>query len=61
MAEFALFGMEMVLLFLIAGKMSRGNLIAVLFIDLISAVTDETIQVFSRRGSFWMSGLILQV
>ena len=49
--EFALLGMEMVLLLFVARKMSWGNLTTVLFIGLISAVTDETIQVFSQRGS----------
>ncbi len=50
-SEFALLGMEMVLLLYLTGKMRRQNLAAVLFIGLASAVMDETIQIFSQRGS----------
>lgn len=49
--EFALLGFEMALLLYLTWKMRRQNLVAVLFIGLVSAVTDETIQIFSQRGS----------
>jgi VanZ family protein len=51
MIEFALLGIEMALLLYITEKMCKRNLVYVLFIGLASAVMDETIQVFSRRGS----------
>lgn len=63
-AEFALLGLEMALLLLFTGKMCKRNIITILFIGLASAVTDETIQVFTQRGSqvidIWIdfSGLI---
>lgn len=47
--EFALLGLEMVLL--LFRKMYRQNLVAVLFFGLASSVMDETIQIFSQRGS----------
>ena len=50
-AEFALLGLEMSLLLFATGKMCRKNTITILFIGLASAVMDETIQVFSQRGS----------
>ncbi len=49
--EFALLGLEMALLLYFTGKMRRQNLMAIFFIGLASAVMDETIQVFSQRGS----------
>ena len=49
--EFALLGLEMVLLLYLTGKMCRHNLVTILFIGLASAVMDETIQIFSQRGS----------
>jgi VanZ family protein len=52
--EFAMLGLEMALLLYLTGKMRRQNLVGVLFIGLVSAVTDETIQIFSRRGSLVM-------
>ena len=50
-SEFALLGLEMALLLFHTGKMYRQNLEGVLFIGLVSAVIDETIQIFSQRGS----------
>lgn len=50
-AEFALLGLEMALLLIISGKMIWRNLTAILLIGLSSALLDETVQVFTRRGS----------
>ena len=51
MLEFALLGFVVVLLLFITGKICRQNLVNALFFGLASAVMDETIQLFSHRGS----------
>lgn len=64
-AEFALLGLVMALFLIFTGKAFRQNLVTVLFIGLISAVVDETVQIFSLRGSqvmdvwFDVMGLLL--
>ncbi len=50
-AEFALLGLEMAVLLIIAGMPRRQYLVTFLFIGLTCAVMDETKQVFSQRGS----------
>ena len=49
--EFALLGAELRLLFLLLGQRSLQGLMNSLFAGLAAAVTDETIQIFSQRGS----------
>lgn len=49
--EFGLLGLEMALLMLLTGAMRRQNVMTVLFVGLAAATVDETIQVFTERGS----------
>ena len=49
--EFALLGAELRLLFLLLGQRGLQGLMNALFAGLAAAVTDETIQIFSQRGS----------
>lgn len=49
--EFGLLGCELALLFWLRGGLSFQNLCNSAFAALLSAVTDETIQIFSGRGS----------
>ena len=49
--EFALLGAELRLLFLLMGQRGLQGLMNALFAGLAAAVTDETIQIFSQRGS----------
>lgn len=49
--EFALLGAELRLLFLLLGQRGPQGLMNALFAGLAAAVTDETIQIFSQRGS----------
>jgi VanZ family protein len=50
-AEFALLGLGMALLLILIGKVFRQYIVTMLFIGFISAVMDETVQIFSFRGS----------
>ena len=50
-AEFALLGVELVLLLAATHKISLQNVINCMFASLLVAVIDETIQVYSQRGS----------
>ena len=49
--EFALLGAELRLLFLLLGQRGAQGLTNALFAGLAAAVADETIQIFSHRGS----------
>lgn len=49
--EFALLGAELRLLLLLLGQRGLQGLINALFAGLAAGVTDETIQIFSQRGS----------
>ncbi len=49
--EFALLGAELRLLLLLLGQRGLQGLANALFAGLAAAVTDETIQIFSQRGS----------
>lgn len=49
--EFAVLGAELVLLTILLRKLSHQSILNCLFAGLIIAVTDETIQIFSARGS----------
>lgn len=49
--EFGLLGCELTLLFWLRGGLSLQNLCNSAFPALLAAVTDETIQIFSGRGS----------
>ena len=49
--EFALLGAELRLLFLLLGQRGLQGSVKSLFAGLAVAVTDETIQIFSQRGS----------
>lgn len=49
--EFALLGAELRLLFLLLGQRGARGLTNALFAGLAAAVADETIQIFSHRGS----------
>lgn len=50
-AEFWLLGLELALLLIALRKVSLQNAVNCLFASLVVAVVDETIQVFSDRGS----------
>ncbi len=50
-AEFWLLGLELALLLIAVRKVSLQNAVNCLFASLVVAVVDETIQVFSDRGS----------
>lgn len=49
--EFGLLGAELSLLMLLDGAFGRQGMINCLFVGLLTAVMDETIQIFSSRGS----------
>ena len=49
--EFALLGAELRLLFLLLGQQGLQGLMNALFAGLAAGVADETIQIFSQRGS----------
>ena len=49
--EFGLLGTELTLLFRLKSGLSFQNLCNCAFVALLTAVTDETIQIFSGRGS----------
>jgi VanZ family protein len=49
--EFTLLGIEMILFLYLIGRLRRQYFMTILFIGLLSAVLDETIQLFSGRGS----------
>lgn len=50
-SEFALLGIEFILLLAVVRKLSLQNAVNCLFISLMVAIVDETIQVYSQRGS----------
>ena len=49
--EFGLLGTELSLLMLLDGTFGRQGIVNCLFVGLLTAVADETIQIFSSRGS----------
>lgn len=49
--EFGLLGTELSLLMLLDGAFGRQGIVNCLFVGLLTAVADETIQIFSSRGS----------
>lgn len=51
MMEFSLLGLEMAILLLITGAMRLRNIAIILIAGLAAAAMDETIQIFTHRGS----------
>jgi len=49
--EFGLLGFEMVLLLILTYKMRWQNIMNIMFVGLAAATIDETLQIFSGRGS----------